>query len=73
MLVVSAPTELIRERLAQRTQDPSDATFEIYEAARARWSAIDDALCQFDRVDASGTTAQMVTDATRALARVGLA
>src|SRR5690606_3633840 len=38
LLVVSAPPELIRERLAARENDPSDADWQVYQAARARWS-----------------------------------
>jgi uncharacterized protein len=72
LLVVSAPSELIRERLAARTGDPSDADWEVYQAARARWSPVDPMLCRSKQIDASGSPHEMLSEATRALARAGL-
>lgn len=72
LLVVSAPPALIRERLAARRGDPSDATWEVYEAARARWSPIDPMLCRTNQIDASGSPHEMLSEATRALGRAGL-
>jgi aminoglycoside phosphotransferase family enzyme/predicted kinase len=72
LLVVTAPPELIRERLAARTGDPSDATWETYQAARARWSPIDPMLCPTNPIDARGNPHEMLSEATRILGRVGL-
>lgn len=72
LLVVHAPPELIRQRLAERRGDPSDATWEVYEAARAKWSPIDPSLCWFAQIDASGSPHEMLSEATRALTRAGL-
>lgn len=72
LLVVQAPAELIRERLAARTGDPSDATWEVYQAARAKWSPIDPMLCRTNQIDASGSPHEMLSAATRALGRAGL-
>ncbi len=72
MLVVSAPPDLVRQRLAARRNDPSDATWDVYEAARARWSPIDPMLCRTNQIDASGSAREMLSDAARALGRAGL-
>ena len=72
MLVAHAPRELIRERLAARKGDPSDATFTVYEALAKRWAPIDPLLCPHAQVDASGTPREMLSDATRALSRAEL-
>jgi uncharacterized protein len=72
MLVVNAAPELVRERLAARRNDPSDATWEVYESARARWTPVDPMLCRHNQIDASGSPREMLSEATRALARAGL-
>lgn len=72
LLVVSAPAELIRERLAAREGDPSDADWQVYQAARARWSPVDPMLCRTTQIDASGSPHEMLSTATRALAQAGL-
>jgi predicted kinase len=72
LVVVSAPPELIRERLAKRTNDPSDANWAVYEAARARWSPIDPMLCRTTQIDASGSPHEMLSEVTRALVKAGL-
>ncbi len=72
LLVVNAPAKLVRERLAARTGDPSDADWSVYEAARARWSPIDPMLCRTNQIDASGSPREMLSEATRALGKAGL-
>jgi uncharacterized protein len=72
MLIVTAPPELIRERLAGRSGDPSDANWEVYEALREKWAPIDPLLCRFNTIDASGPPREMLSESMRALARVGL-
>lgn len=73
LLVVTAPSELIRERLAARGDDPSDADWGVYEALRAKWSPIDPLLCPTRQIDAAATPGQMLDEALRALtdARLG--
>jgi predicted kinase len=73
LLVVHAPSELIRERLAARTSDPSDADWSVYEALRAKWSPVDPMLCRSSRIDASGSPRDMLNEAIRALANAKLA
>jgi aminoglycoside phosphotransferase family enzyme/predicted kinase len=73
LLVVHAPSELIRERLAARTGDPSDADWSVYEALRAKWSPVDPMLCRSSRIDASGSPRDMLNEAIRALANAKLA
>jgi aminoglycoside phosphotransferase family enzyme/predicted kinase len=73
LLVVHAPPELIRERLAARTGDPSDADWSVYEALRAKWSPVDQMLCRSVRIDASGSPRDMLNEAIRALANAKLA
>jgi aminoglycoside phosphotransferase family enzyme/predicted kinase len=73
LLVVHAPPELIRERLAARTQDPSDADWSVYEALRAKWSPVDPMLCRSSRIDASGNPRDMLNEAIRALTHAKLA
>jgi predicted kinase len=73
LLVVHAPAELIRERLAARTGDPSDADWAVYEALRAKWSPIDPLLCRSSRIDASGSPRDMLNEAIRALVNAKLA
>jgi predicted kinase len=72
LLITDAPPELVRERLAARTGDPSDADWNVYQAARERWSPVDPTLCRFNKIDAAGTPTEMLSDATRALQKVGL-
>ena len=72
MLVVCAPPELVRERLAARKGDPSDADWAVYQALRAKWSPIDPLLCRFNQIDASGSPREMLSEAGRALAKAGL-
>lgn len=73
LLITEAPAELIRERLAARTNDPSDADWTVYQAAAARWTPPDARLCPFNKIDARRTPHEMLSDALRALAKVGLA
>ncbi|PRQ03036.1 Zeta toxin [Enhygromyxa salina] len=73
MLVVSARPELIKERLAARKGDPSDATWAIYQGLRDKWSPIDPLLCRFNTIDASGTPRELLSEAARALADARLA
>jgi aminoglycoside phosphotransferase family enzyme/predicted kinase len=76
LMVVHAPPELIRERLAARTQDthePSDADWSVYEALRAKWSPVDPMLCRSSRIDASGNPRDMLNEAVRALINAKLA
>jgi aminoglycoside phosphotransferase family enzyme/predicted kinase len=73
LLVVHAPPELIRERLAFRMGDPSDADWSVYEALRAKWSPVDPMLCRSSRIDASGSPRDMLNEAIRALANAKLA
>jgi aminoglycoside phosphotransferase family enzyme/predicted kinase len=73
LMVVHAPPELIRERLAARTGDPSDADWGVYEALRAKWSPVDPMLCRSSRIDASGSPRDMLNDAIRALTIAKLA
>ncbi len=73
LLVVHAPPELIRERLAARTGDPSDADWSVYEALRAKWSPVDPLLCRSSRIDASGSPRDMLNEAIRALVEAKLA
>lgn len=73
LLVVHAPPELIRERLAARTHDPSDADWGVYEALRAKWSPVDPMLCRSGRIDASGEPRDMLNEAIRALTKAKLA
>jgi aminoglycoside phosphotransferase family enzyme/predicted kinase len=73
LLVVHAPPELIRERLAGRTSDPSDADWSVYEALRAKWSPVDPMLCRSSRIDASGSPRDMLNEAIRALVNAKLA
>ncbi|NVB38074.1 AAA family ATPase [Pseudenhygromyxa sp. WMMC2535] len=72
LLVLTAPEALVRERLAARRGDPSDADWAVYLAARERWTPVDPRLCRSDVVDASGSPAQLVDAGLAALARVGL-
>ncbi|MCA9685605.1 MAG: AAA family ATPase, partial [Myxococcales bacterium] len=72
-LEVHAPAELVRERLAARRDDPSDADWRIHIAARRRWQPIDPMLCRFGRVDASGSPGDMLEEGIRALEKAGLA
>ena len=72
LLVVHAPPTVIRERLAARKGDPSDADWEVYEALRQRWSQVDLLMCPHSRVDASGSPGEVLADATRVLTRAGL-
>ena len=76
LLVVSAPPEIVHERLRAREKapqrDPSDATVAVYEAARTRWSPVDPTLCRFNQIDASGSPREMLAEANQALARAGL-
>jgi aminoglycoside phosphotransferase family enzyme/predicted kinase len=73
LLVVHAPPELIRERLAARSGDPSDADWSVYEALRAKWSPVDPMLCRSSRIDASGNPRDMLNEAIRALTNAKLA
>jgi aminoglycoside phosphotransferase family enzyme/predicted kinase len=73
LLVVHAPPELVRERLAARSGDPSDADWQVYLALREQWTPVDPLLCRHSQVDASGTPRDMLNEALRALAEVGLA
>lgn len=68
----SAP-ELVRERLAQRKDDPSDADWRIYEHVRKTWensSARTSAL--HTPVDTSGTPEHSLAQALAALGAAGL-
>lgn len=73
LLITEAPAELIRERLAARTHDPSDADWEVYRAAAARWTPPDPRLCRISRIDARRSPHEMLNQALRSLASVGLA
>jgi aminoglycoside phosphotransferase family enzyme/predicted kinase len=73
LLVVHAPPELVRERLAARSGDPSDADWSVYEALRAKWSPVDPMLCRSSRIDASGSPRDMLNEAIRALTHAKLA
>ena len=73
LLVVHAPPELIRQRLAARTGDPSDADWGVYEALRAKWSPVDPMLCRSSRIDASGNPRDMLNEGIRALVNAKLA
>ncbi len=72
LLITEAPSELVRTRLEQRTGDPSDADWTVYQAAAARWTPPDPMLCPFNKVDARRSPHEMLSDALRALAKVGL-
>jgi uncharacterized protein len=72
LLLTSAPPELVRSRLASRDDDPSDATWTIYEAARDRWRPADPQLCRVAEIDTCGTPAQTLAEAVRVLAAAGL-
>lgn len=72
MLIVSAPPDLIRERLAARSGDPSDADWDIYQALRDKWAPINPLLCRFNTIDASGPPRDMLSESMRALSKVGL-
>lgn len=72
LLITEAPSELVRTRLEQRTGDPSDADWTVYQAAAARWTPPDPLLCRFNKVDARRSPHEMLSDALRALATVGL-
>ncbi|NJK33056.1 MAG: AAA family ATPase [Deltaproteobacteria bacterium] len=72
LLIVDAPPELVRERLAKREGDPSDADWEIYQAARKSWPTPDRWLCRYDMIDASVDVDDMLSQALRALTAVGL-
>lgn len=72
MIVAHAPAKLVRERLAARNGDPSDADWEVYQALAARWDRLDPLLCPHARVNASGTPRDMLADATRALTKAKL-
>ena len=73
LLITEAPAELIRQRLAARTGDPSDADWTVYQAAAARWAPPDNRLCRCNRIDARRSPHEMLSQALRALANVGLA
>ncbi|MFV8752267.1 AAA family ATPase [Nannocystaceae bacterium ST9] len=72
LLITEAPAELIRERLAARTGDPSDADWAVYQAAAARWAPPDARLCRVNRIDARRSSHEMLSQALRALANAGL-
>jgi hypothetical protein len=40
-LICEAPEELVRDRLAQRRGDASDADWQVYLQARAQWEPVD--------------------------------
>lgn len=73
LLITEVPPELIRERLAKRTNDPSDADWNVYQAAAARWAPPDPRLCRFNRIDARRSAHEMLSQALRALGNAGLA
>ncbi len=73
LLITEAPAELIRERLAARTGDPSDADWTVYQAAAARWAPPDPRLCRFTRIDARRRPHELLSQALRALGNAGLA
>ncbi len=69
----SAP-ELVRERLAQRKDDPSDADWRIYEHVRATWEALSPRTSALHaQVDTSGTPEQSLAQAVAALRAARLA
>ncbi|KIG14073.1 hypothetical protein DB30_07260 [Enhygromyxa salina] len=72
LLVLNAPAELIRERLAARTGDPSDADWDVYQALRDKWAPVDPLLCRFNVIDASGPARTLLSESMRALSKVGL-
>lgn len=73
LMIVEAPPELIRERLAARMGDPSDADWSVYQATRARWPAPDPWLCRFNVIDARGGVPDMLSRALEGLRAAGLA
>jgi aminoglycoside phosphotransferase family enzyme/predicted kinase len=73
MLITEVPADVIRDRLAKRTGDPSDADWTVYQAAAARWAPVDPKLCRVTRIDARRSPHEMLSQVLRALSNVGLA
>ncbi len=73
LFVCTSPAGEVRERLAARAGDPSDADWTIYEHVRDTWEppgTHDAALCE--EIDTSGTPAQSLEKALAALGRARL-
>ncbi len=65
-----APPDVVRARLDARTDDPSDATWEVYRVARGRWEAEGPRTrAALDRVDTTGGLDATERRAIRALRR----
>ncbi|MEZ4635861.1 MAG: AAA family ATPase [Caldilineaceae bacterium] len=56
LVLVTAPEDVIRRRLATRRDDPSDADFEIYRLLRAEFESI---ATPHEVIDNAGTSAQL--------------
>ncbi|MBL8859942.1 MAG: AAA family ATPase [Planctomycetes bacterium] len=69
----SAP-ELVKDRLAHRTGDPSDADWKIYEHVRATWDEFSARTAAVhERIDTSGSPEESLDQALRVLTVCGLA
>jgi hypothetical protein len=74
LLLCQADRETVRQRLAQRKGDASDADWSIYEAAAQAWEAPSaDLEPLISRIDSSGTPQQALAAAQRELKALGIA
>lgn len=56
LVLVTAPEDLIRARLAVRRNDPSDATYETYQQLQSEWEAVKE---PHEVIDNKGTLADL--------------
>ncbi len=74
ILVCTSPPTVVRERLAQRTHDPSDADWTIYQHVRETWEPPGPMTTPLtDEVDTRGTPLESLALAVSLLHRHGLA
>lgn len=73
ILLCEAPPDLVRDRLAQRRGDASEADWSVYRAMAARWVAPDPEEALVETIDTSPAVEQVVGRALLSLQRSGLA